>query len=71
MPCANCIKNVLALERRASTSKTEMHELLKIQNLDLYAGSLPLPELSIQTLYEGKHLAAGKTIKYLQYRIGG
>lgn len=36
---------------------------------DLYAESLPLPELSIQTLYESKHLAAGKTIKYLQYRI--
>lgn len=36
---------------------------------DLYASPLPLPELSIQTLYEGKHLAAGKTIKYVQYCI--
>lgn len=39
-------------------------------NLDIYAGELPLPELAIQTLYEGKHLAAGKTIKYLRYQIG-
>ncbi len=38
-------------------------------NLDIYAGDLPMPELSIQTLYEGKHLAAGKTIKYLRYQI--
>ncbi len=40
------------------------------QNLDIYAENLPMPELSIQTLYEGKHLAAGKTIKYLRYTIG-
>ena len=39
------------------------------KNLDIYAGELTMQELSIQTLYEGKHLAAGKTIKYLQYRI--
>lgn len=45
--------------------------VLLLQNLDLYAGPLPMPELSIQTLYEGKHLAKGKTIKYLQYQIGG
>jgi hypothetical protein len=25
--------------------------------------------LALQTLYEGKHLAAGKTIKYVQYTI--
>ena len=39
-------------------------------NPDIYTGPLPLPELSIQTLYEGKHLAKGKTIKYLRYTIG-
>ena len=44
---------------------------LLYSNLDIYAGPLPLPELSIQTLYEGKHLAKGKTIKYLRYTIGG
>ena len=43
---------------------------LLYQNLDIYAGELPMPELSIQTLYEGKHLEAGKTIKYLRYTIG-
>lgn len=43
---------------------------LLFKNLDIYAGELPLPELSIQTLYEGKHLEAGKTIKYLRYTIG-
>ncbi len=43
-------------------------ELLYL-NPDIYAGELPLPELSIKTLYEGKHLAKGKTIKYLRYTI--
>lgn len=43
---------------------------LLLQNLDIYADMLPMPELSIQTLYEAKHLAAGKTIKYLRYQIG-
>ena len=42
---------------------------LLYKNLDIYSGELPIPELSIQTLYEGKHLAAGKTIKYLRYTI--
>lgn len=42
---------------------------LLYENHDIYAGELPLPELSIPTLYEGKHLAAGKTIKYLRYRV--
>ena len=42
---------------------------LLYENLDIYAGPLPISELSIPTLYEGKHLAAGKTIKYLRYRI--
>lgn len=42
---------------------------LLYQNEDIYAGEMPYPELDIQTLYEGKHLAAGKTIKYLRYTI--
>ncbi len=42
---------------------------LLYQNLDIYAGEPAMPEWGIQTLYEGKHLAAGKTIKYLRYTI--
>ncbi len=38
-------------------------------NLDIYAAPLSMPELAIQTLYEGKHLANGKTIKYVRYTI--
>ena len=38
-------------------------------NDDIYAGPLPSPELAIQTLYESFHLAAGKKIKYLRYKI--
>jgi tRNA (guanine-N7-)-methyltransferase len=36
---------------------------------DIYAAPLDFPELGIQTLYEGKHLSKGKTIKYLQFTI--
>lgn len=36
---------------------------------DIYAKPLPYPELGIQTLYEGMHLAAGKTIKYARFTI--
>lgn len=42
---------------------------LVYQNDDIYAGDMPYPELAIQTMYEGKHLAAGKKIKYLRYTI--
>lgn len=35
-------------------------------NEDIYAGELPLEELAFKTTYEGKHLQAGKTIKYLR-----
>ncbi len=38
-------------------------------NPDIYAGAAAYPEWDIQTLYESKHLAAGKTIKYIRYRI--
>lgn len=36
---------------------------------DIYAKSLPIPELEIKTFYEKQHLAAGKTIKYIQFRL--
>ncbi len=36
-------------------------------NSDIYAGPLPYPELAIQTLYESKHLANGRTIKYVRW----
>ncbi|MDO8367743.1 MAG: tRNA (guanosine(46)-N7)-methyltransferase TrmB [Saprospiraceae bacterium] len=39
------------------------------KNEDIYAAPLPFPELSIQTLYESFHLAAGKTIKYVRFQI--
>ncbi|MDX1912246.1 MAG: tRNA (guanosine(46)-N7)-methyltransferase TrmB [Saprospiraceae bacterium] len=39
------------------------------KNEDIYASALPYPELGIQTLYESFHLAAGKTIKYVRFRI--
>lgn len=42
---------------------------LLFESADIYASDLPYPELSIQTLYESFHLAAGKTIKYVRFRI--
>jgi tRNA (guanine-N7-)-methyltransferase len=54
------------LEVIASDDKCSLEHL----NMDIYAGELPLPELAIKTLYEGKHLAAGKTIKYLRFKAG-
>ena len=36
---------------------------------DIYSGPLPTPELDIKTYYEKKHLAAGKTIKYVRFRL--
>ncbi len=42
---------------------------LLYENQDIYATPMLYPELGIQTLYEGKHLAAGKTIKYLRCTI--
>jgi tRNA (guanine-N7-)-methyltransferase len=36
---------------------------------NIYAGALPLPELSLKTYYERMHLAEGRTIKYLRFRI--
>lgn len=42
---------------------------LLYQNDDIYAGPLAFSELEIQTLYEGMHLAAGRKIKYVRYRL--
>lgn len=42
---------------------------LEYQDDDIYAKDLPMPELDIKTEYEGKHLAKGKTIKYLRARL--
>ncbi len=36
---------------------------------DIYAKPLPMPELEIKTFYEKQHLAAGKTIKYIRFRL--
>ena len=38
---------------------------------DIYAKPLPMPELEIKTFYEKQHLAAGKTIKYIRFRLDG
>ncbi len=39
------------------------------QDSDIYAKPLPLAELEIKTFYEKQHLAAGKTIKYIQFML--
>jgi tRNA (guanine-N7-)-methyltransferase len=42
---------------------------IEVQNDDIYAGILPLPELDIKTYYEKMHLSAGKTIKYIRFTL--
>lgn len=37
---------------------------------DIYSKPLPVPELEIKTYYERMHLDEGKTIKYVQFRLG-
>ncbi len=44
----------------------QKHFKLLYQNSDIYAKPLLLSELEIKTFYEKKHLANGKTIKYVQ-----
>jgi len=63
------------------TDSTELYEYTKevlgeypdvtihIDNDDIYSNALPVEALSIKTEYEGMHLKAGKTIKYLQFTI--
>ncbi len=36
---------------------------------DIYSGELPTPELAFKTYYEGLHLEAGKTIKYVRFTL--
>ena len=50
-------------------SKQQDYQLL-YHDADIYAKPLPLPELEIKTFYERQHLANGKTIKYVQFRLG-
>lgn len=38
-------------------------------NDDIYAKPLSIPELEIKTFYEKQHLAAGKNIKYIRFRL--
>ena len=49
-------------------SKRHDVELLEAHS-DIYDGPLPIPELRFKTYYEAKHLAAGKTIKYIRFRF--
>ena len=45
------------------------HFNIEYQDDDIYAKALPMPELDIKTEYEGKHLAIGRTIKYIKARL--
>ncbi|MFH2056705.1 MAG: tRNA (guanosine(46)-N7)-methyltransferase TrmB, partial [bacterium] len=36
---------------------------------DVYAESDLPPEVAIQTTFEGRHLADGRTIRYLRFRL--
>lgn len=50
-----------------------LHELklpVEFQTDDLYAGQLPHEILEVTTFYEKMHLAEGKTIKYVRFRVG-
>jgi len=42
---------------------------IQYQNDDIYADELPIPELETKTYYERMHLAEGKTIKYVRWRL--
>jgi tRNA (guanine-N7-)-methyltransferase len=50
-------------------AESTTYELL-YQDDDIYSKPLPIPELDIKTYYEGMHLEAGKTIKYVRMREG-
>ncbi|MEZ4958461.1 MAG: tRNA (guanosine(46)-N7)-methyltransferase TrmB [Saprospiraceae bacterium] len=43
---------------------------LEFNDDDIYAKPLPMPELEMKTHYERQHLANGKTIKYLRFKLG-
>ncbi len=36
---------------------------------NIYSKPLPIPELELKTFYETKHLAEGKTIKYVRFQL--
>lgn len=42
---------------------------LRYHDNDIYAKPLLMPELNFHTFYEKMHLAAGKTIKYVQFSL--
>lgn len=48
--------------------ETEQHQLLYADD-DIYAKPLPEPLLEIKTYYEGMHLAEGRKIKYVKFRL--
>lgn len=39
------------------------------QDKDIYATPLPFPELELKTYYENMHLADGKSIKYVRFKL--
>src|SRR5690606_1012986 len=41
----------------------------KVHIPDIYSESHNIPELNIQTYYEGLHLADGRTIRYVQFAL--
>ncbi|MCC6724580.1 MAG: tRNA (guanosine(46)-N7)-methyltransferase TrmB [Saprospiraceae bacterium] len=43
---------------------------IEYQDHDIYAKPLPMPELEIKTFYEKQHLAIGRTIKYVRFKLG-
>lgn len=51
------------------TLNQETSATILYESEDIYAGTLPAPELEIKTYYEAMHLAAGKTIKYVRFRL--
>lgn len=51
------------------TIAKDPHCVLEYSNDDIYAGPLERPELAIQTAYERMHLADGRKIKYVRFRL--
>jgi tRNA (guanine-N7-)-methyltransferase len=51
------------------TLQTYPDAQIEVQNDDIYAAGLPIPELHIKTYYEKMHLSAGKTIKYIRFTL--
>lgn len=51
------------------TVNTEEDCTMLYNDDDIYAKELPMPELNIKTYYEKKHLAIGRTIKYVRFTI--